>query len=157
MYFRTLADDAETVLNEGPWHGRLARVHAHWQSLRKDGRLPAYHQLQLASLAPDLRFLATLNVQRPDYQFVRVGEEIAERLGRHLVGSFLADHFTGPAQLDILASHNACVQERLPVLSKLDLDEVDLSDRLPFQRLLLPFAEGDAPVDYILWVMAFTG
>lgn len=157
MYFRTLADDAETVLNEGPWHGRLARVHAHWQSLRQGEGLPAHHQLQLASLAPDLRFLATLHVQLPDFQFVRVGEEIADRLGRHLAGSFLADHFAGPAQLDVVASHRACVEERLPVLSKVELDEVDLSDRLPFQRLLLPFAEGDAPVDYILWAMAFTG
>lgn len=157
MYFRTLADDADAVLNEGPWHGRLARVHAHWNSLRRAGRLPSYHQLQLGSLAPDLRFLATLSVQLPDFQFVRVGEEIADRLGRHLVDSFLVDHFIGPAQLDIIASHTACARERLPVLSKVELDDVDLSDRLPFQRLLLPFAAPDAPVDHILWAMAFTG
>lgn len=157
MRFRTLADDATAILNTGVWHGRLARVLSHWQSLAPAGKLPSYGQLKLSSLAPDLRFLASLEVAGPEFCFITVGDEIAERFGRHLVGTYLADQMVGPAQLDVLAAHRACVGERRPVASEILLDGVDLSNRLPYQRLLLPFAEPHGPVDHILWVMAFPG
>lgn len=157
MRFRTLADDARAILNTGIWHGRLARVLSHWQSLALGDTLPRYGQLKLSSLAPDLRFLASLEVAGPDCCFISVGDEIAERFGRHLVGTYLADQMVGPAQLDVLAAHRACIGERKPVASEIRLDSVDLSNRLPYQRLLLPFAETDSPVDHILWVMAFPG
>jgi hypothetical protein len=157
MRFRSLEGDGMAVLSEGVWHGRLARVYAHWRSLASDRDLPAYTQLQLSSLAPDLRFLATLTVEDPDFRFASVGEEIAERHGRGLVGSFLADSFVGPAQLDLIAAHRACAEQRTPVVCEVTLAEVDLSVRVPFQCLLLPFADADGAVDHILWVMAFPG
>jgi len=155
MRFRALTGDAKEILGEGIWHGRLARVHAHWRSLAAEGALPDYGQLQLASLAPDLRFLATLRVDGPEFLFVSIGEEIAERYGPSMVGSFLADQFVGPTQLDVVAAHRACVDQRVPIVSEVTLSEVDLSSRVPFQRLLLPFAKADGAVDHILWVMAF--
>ena len=155
MHYRSLAGEGAAILSEGAWHGRLARACAHWLSLAQDGALPAYGQLQLSSLAPDLRFLATLHVEGPDFRFTSVGEEIAERYGRGLVGQFLADEFVGPAQLDMVAAHRACVEQRAPVIAEVSLAEVDLSLRVPFQCLLLPFAERDGPVDHVLWVMAF--
>ncbi|MGF1627108.1 MAG: PAS domain-containing protein [Alphaproteobacteria bacterium] len=157
MRFRIIAGDGKALLGEGVWHGRLGRVYAHWQSLVEDDALPAYDRLQLSALAPDLRFLATLRVEGADFRFTSVGEEIAERYGRNLPGSFLADQFVGPAQLDVLAAHRACAEERLPVISEVTLNEVDLSIRVPYQRLLLPFAGDNGPVDHILWAMAFPG
>lgn len=156
--FRALDGDGAATLSAGVWHGRLARVHRHWRSLLPGDGLPAYDQLQLSSLAPDLRFLAALRVEGGDLRFVSVGEEIAERYGRNLVGAFLADQFVGPAQLDMIAAHHACTDQRLPILCEATLEEVDLSSRVPFQCLLLPFAApDDERVHNILWVMAFPG
>lgn len=155
MWFRPLGDDATTTLAEEAWHGRLARVFQHWRSLAPVDGMPAYGRLQLRSLAPDLRFLATLDVAGPEFQFVSVGEEIAERYGRTLVGSYLADQFIGPSQMDIIAAHRACSELQTPVLCAVEMKDVDLSSRVPFQLLLLPFAETHGIVDHILWVMAF--
>ena len=153
MRFLALDDDGDDTLSAGVWHGRLARALAHWRSLAGGG-VPAYDALQLSSLAPDLRFLATLAVDGPDFRFLSVGDEITERYGR-LEGRYLADQFVGPAQLDLLAAHRACTEQRVPVVCEVTLDDVDLSSRIPFQCLLLPFASTGNAVDHVLWVMAF--
>ena len=88
----------------------------HWRSLAPANGLPAYGQLQLSSLAPDLRFLAALATEGADFRFTSVGDEIAERYGRTMAGSYLADQFVGPSQLDIIAAHRACAELGVPVI-----------------------------------------
>lgn len=157
MWFRPLTDDVAETLSGDEWHGRLARVFRHWRSLAPADALPAYSQLQLSSLAPDLRFLAAVAIESDDFRFTSVGDEIAERYGRSMADSYLADHFVGPSQLDLIAAHRACADLGAPVVCAVKMEEVDLSSRVPFQLLLLPFANDAGLVDHILWVMAFPG
>lgn len=155
MWFRPLTDDAAAILSAGEWHGRLARVYRHWCSLAPLGSLPAYSQLQLSSLAPDLRFLAAVAIESGEFRFTSVGDEIAERYGRSMSGSYLADQFVGPSQLDLIAAHRASTDLATPVICAVKMEEVDLSSRVPFQLLLLPFGDDAGVVDHVLWVMAF--
>ncbi|MEZ5667111.1 MAG: PAS domain-containing protein [Alphaproteobacteria bacterium] len=158
MHFRLLSDDAAAILSSGSWHGRLSRAYEHWRALpRADGALPRFGSLQPWALAPDLRFLASVQVDFADFRFHSVGDGIAEHFGPHLACACLADLFVGAAQMDLIAAHRACVGEATPVLCELSPAELDLSMRVPFQCLLLPFANDGRRVDRILWAMAFPG
>ena len=133
-----------------------ARLLAAWLHWRGDGRpMPSRHDIDPLDIPHLLATVFLLDLEGEDFRFRLVGEDVNERYGHRLTGRRLTELMSGPALEETLEEHRQCVRDQVAVLVDNTGFSAGLYDVQRYVRLILPIADAEDRVAFIIGVMQF--
>jgi hypothetical protein len=135
----------------------LLNAYDRWRALRSaGGSLPDRDLFPIDDTTmSDNSFMveACVNGHAGEYRYVRLGNALAQRLGRSLVGELVSED--GDELGSTGASYRRCLESASP---SYEYARYSLADETPllFERLLLPLSEDGVRVTHLLGIVFFT-
>lgn len=136
-------------------HPKAARLLDAWNTWRGDRTIPERADVDPVDIPDLLPNLILLDVERTDYRFRLVGEQISKRYASRLKGKCIGDVMSGSALDETLYEHRRCAEDRLAVLISQGRDLISTEDARAYIRLILPLGSSGPRASHIIGVMDF--